>query len=535
MLYYVKEVKLIMKSKIIFIILFSLILFPVFAEQEVFVVLNGKNMEFDVSPQIINDRTMIPMRKIFEELGAAVLWDDITQIITANDGNNTIIMQIGSHTISVNGNEIIMDTTPLILNERTLVPLRIVSESLNAEVKWDSINKTCYISTTKNEQADGWFFYGDADDNFNLYKIDSNGNNKQKLTEIDCLNPRYIDGRIYFVSWSQWKGLFSIDINGEDLRQFTVGDTSLKAVDNGWVYYTLYPEDRPSPWPSGFGNLYRIRTDGTDNQLITDKLVSAVRISGEMLLFTGLPEWSPSILFICNLYKMKPDGTNEELITNSKNNPSLAFTDLYDGFAYWKNREHLFKIDLENGTFEQISAFDDISQFKIKGDKIYYTTKNDILESMDLNFENKTVIAENADSIFDITDNCILFSRPASYELIIDKFYSCNLDTKEEIELFEAHGASLHGDRIYYNTSYEFEDGGEAKYTDLYSIKTVGTDKKQIISEDMRQYNIIGDYIYFFIMGNPAMFRCDLDGQNKIMITETNSEHNIFINKNIID
>ena len=67
------------------------------------VVLNGQQMEFDVSHTIIQDRVMLPVRKIFEALGATVNWDGATQTITGVKGDTTIIMQIDSTDATING------------------------------------------------------------------------------------------------------------------------------------------------------------------------------------------------------------------------------------------------------------------------------------------------------------------------------------------------------------------------------------------------------------------------------------------------
>ena len=112
------------------------------------VTLDGRLLSFDVPPQLIDDRTMVPMRKIFEELDADVTWTEDTQTITAVKGDIEIIMQIGNNEITVNGKSIELDVAPTLVNSRTLVPIRAVSESLNADVQWDDQNKTVIITTS---------------------------------------------------------------------------------------------------------------------------------------------------------------------------------------------------------------------------------------------------------------------------------------------------------------------------------------------------------------------------------------------------
>jgi len=114
------------------------------AEDSIGVIINGRTISFDVEPQIINDRTFVPMRKIFQEMGASVYFDDDgkTQTITAIKDNKTVIMQVGSKTMSVSGKTLIMDVAPTIIDSRTLIPVRAVSESLNATIEWnDNLKK----------------------------------------------------------------------------------------------------------------------------------------------------------------------------------------------------------------------------------------------------------------------------------------------------------------------------------------------------------------------------------------------------------
>ena len=120
---------------------------PVSANEELNVVLNGEVLEFDVPPQIINGRTMVPMRKIFEVLGATVDWDGNTQKITAKKQDTTVTMQINSDALSINGNTIALDVPPQLVDGRTLVPVRAIAESFNIHVSWDEVYKNVVLST----------------------------------------------------------------------------------------------------------------------------------------------------------------------------------------------------------------------------------------------------------------------------------------------------------------------------------------------------------------------------------------------------
>lgn len=117
------------------------------SDEEVLVMLNGDILEFDVQPQIINGRTMVPMRKIFESMGAGVAWEDSTQTITATKQNTTVVMQINNNVMLVNGNPTILDVPPQLVDSRTLVPVRAIAESFDIDVIWDEVTWTVMLST----------------------------------------------------------------------------------------------------------------------------------------------------------------------------------------------------------------------------------------------------------------------------------------------------------------------------------------------------------------------------------------------------
>lgn len=114
------------------------------------VVINGELLRFsDAKPYIEceSNRTMIPMRAIFENLGASVSWNDAERKITARKGNKEIIMKVGERVMYVNGQARYLDTSVEIpYGGRTFVPLRAVSEALGAIVEWDDSNKVVYIA-----------------------------------------------------------------------------------------------------------------------------------------------------------------------------------------------------------------------------------------------------------------------------------------------------------------------------------------------------------------------------------------------------
>lgn len=114
------------------------------------VVLDGQTLQFPTQdPVIIDGRTLVPMRTIFEALGADVEWIDENgiQTINATTEDTAINMTIGSNKFYVNGEEKELDVPAQLINDKTLVPIRAISESLGCYVGWDQDAKTVIIQS----------------------------------------------------------------------------------------------------------------------------------------------------------------------------------------------------------------------------------------------------------------------------------------------------------------------------------------------------------------------------------------------------
>ncbi len=109
------------------------------------VILNNQKLGFEVPPIIENGRTLVPLRAIFEAMGATVTWNDTTNTITATKGSTTVILPIGSTAPTVNGEVYKLDVPAKIIDNRTLAPLRFVGEAFGGNVGWDENNSTIYI------------------------------------------------------------------------------------------------------------------------------------------------------------------------------------------------------------------------------------------------------------------------------------------------------------------------------------------------------------------------------------------------------
>lgn len=130
------------------ILVFAMNLIPVLgASGEIQVKINNELVQFDVKPTTINNRVLVPVRAIFENLGLQVEWDETTKTVIGQKEDLIIKLPIGDTTATINGTKIQLDVPAVIINERTLVPVRFIAESIGAEVKWDDKNQVVLIST----------------------------------------------------------------------------------------------------------------------------------------------------------------------------------------------------------------------------------------------------------------------------------------------------------------------------------------------------------------------------------------------------
>ena len=119
---------------------------------------NGEAKALDAAPIIRNDRTMLPVRFVAENLGAKVEWNGATSTATLISEKATIEIVIGKSTAKVNGVETQLDSPAFIENSRTYLPVRFVAEKLGAKVEWNGATSTATLTaehTTMGEPDEG--------------------------------------------------------------------------------------------------------------------------------------------------------------------------------------------------------------------------------------------------------------------------------------------------------------------------------------------------------------------------------------------
>lgn len=107
--------------------------------------LDGSQLSMPIDPVLQDGRTLVPLRAIFETLGATVDWENDTRTVTGTLGDKIIILQINNKIATVNGNIVVLDVPGQLINGRTFIPVRFIAESLDAKVDWNPNSKTVII------------------------------------------------------------------------------------------------------------------------------------------------------------------------------------------------------------------------------------------------------------------------------------------------------------------------------------------------------------------------------------------------------
>ncbi len=126
------------------------------------VVLNGEDLTFDQPPVMRNNRVYVPIRIVSEKLGATVEWNP-PYTVKINDSEDNLLIRIGTYVYDYNNMPCIGDAAPFIENGRTLVPVRLIAQTLNCDVDWNQETQTVIIETNDT-----------IEDSYNDYKTDKN-------------------------------------------------------------------------------------------------------------------------------------------------------------------------------------------------------------------------------------------------------------------------------------------------------------------------------------------------------------------------
>ena len=197
----------------------------------------GELLTFDVPPMLVSDRTLVPLRAIFEALDTEVSYEDATRTVRAEKDGMTIELVIGELKARVNGEEKVLDVPSMEIDGRTLVPLRFVGEALGADVDWDGDNEVVFIYTPGP--------YGEADYETVKKTLDE----KTAVLAVDglWLNPYLLDSTTG-ISFIVLKDKEALDLfqtlSYEDISARRLPQTSVCLSAASRCTYTLFTTEK---------------------------------------------------------------------------------------------------------------------------------------------------------------------------------------------------------------------------------------------------------------------------------------------------
>ena len=202
---------------------------------DVTVTLDGEQVAFDQPPVIQEGRTLVPMRAIFEAMGASVDWDGATRTVTSTRGDVTIVLTIDSSTMTRNGQAIALDVPAQILNGRTLVPIRAIGDAFGADVKWDGATRSVTIVSDAETPEEPVEPFGALA--YERYPGDENA--PEWMVAVDLVKVDSPEEEAYF--------------NGDESGALTVYVTKpADMTSEQWETLKKYYSDKPRPtclWP----------------------------------------------------------------------------------------------------------------------------------------------------------------------------------------------------------------------------------------------------------------------------------------------
>lgn len=149
--------------------------------RDIYVSVNGQKVNFEgTQPQMMGDHVMVPLRGVFEKMGADVDWQSSSQTVMARRGETRVELRINNNQAYVNGRAVPVQYPPIMVEGSTMVPIRFISESLGAYVDWDDSASTVFIDTNRGGDARTW---ANGDNRRDWRDRNKNNNNAESETK----------------------------------------------------------------------------------------------------------------------------------------------------------------------------------------------------------------------------------------------------------------------------------------------------------------------------------------------------------------
>lgn len=130
-----------------------------YAAEPIRLVVNGRDITHMSAPILDNNRTLVPVRFVAEELGGKVGWDNTNRAVSIEKDGKKIVLIVGSRLIQLDNGAraMVSDVAPKIINDRTYVPLRVISNALNIGIDWKNETRTVYVDSSRSSTMEPFF------------------------------------------------------------------------------------------------------------------------------------------------------------------------------------------------------------------------------------------------------------------------------------------------------------------------------------------------------------------------------------------
>lgn len=244
--------------------------------KDVDIVIDGEELNLDVAPQIIDGRVMVPIRGVLENLGALVKWDDETQTVSARKSSKTVSLEIGSNDVTLDKGEtnddgssktetIQTDVAAQLVSDRTLVPLRVISEAMGYSVDWN--NETYTVSITTDSDEDETWKDSKVSVDISSLSVDGDG--------------ATVNGNTLTISKG---GVYALSGKNSDANIVISTDEKVKLKLNG---VDITSSSAPVIYVENADKVYIDLEDGTDNSLVSSATDTAAIRSKDNLKIKG--------------------------------------------------------------------------------------------------------------------------------------------------------------------------------------------------------------------------------------------------------
>lgn len=475
------------------------------AENTIKIYINGEMLECEAAPVNIDDRVLVPVRAIFEALGAEIVWNGEQRVVRASRDGEAIMLTIDRNEMNVGvynsegdavwAESVYLDVAARIINDYTYVPVRAVSEALRANVSWDGDSSSVIIDSQNG--SDGELYYVSDSDYQKLYTIGTNGQGRRKLSDRSVSDLETYDSYVYYTDRATGY-LYRSD--GE-IEECMMAEAVQKiAIEDGWIYCRLGADK------SQYGQLVRVNIKSGETERLSDKDVIYPVKYKDYIYFNVENDNS--------MYGVSLDGTRLHEITLGDGEVRLyPFNCLFFG-------EYIL---VENGAW-----YGNIMRMNLDGSNLQTLT------------QSNSIIAENQER-----DGKIVYINPEDGQDI----YCVNTDGSNDHIIVDADPLwvnntvlAQYGDTIYYKNSMRGEvyriklDGSGnsytcyaddvkvydgrlfASYNGLYVGAPDGSELKMIYDSAVEEYRVDSDTVYIKDKNSGRLHKVDIYG-NKTALT----------------